>query len=71
LLQPERQGLDLKSNSSSPMINLEHKRLNVFFGENFMSVKESATEQKTTPSESFRSNLSPDLKTLRPGMDTD
>jgi len=53
------------------MINLEQKRLNVFFGENFMSVKESTTEQKTTPSESFRSNLSPDLKTLRPGMDTD
>ena len=72
LLQPERQGLDFKSNSSSPMNNLEHKSLNVFFGDNFMSVKETATVHMTTPSESSRSNLSPDLRTASlPGMDTD
>ena len=54
------------------MNNLEHKSLNVFFGDNFMSVKETATAHMTTPSESSRSNLSPDLKIASlPGMDTD
>ena len=71
MLQPESHGLDIKSNfSSSPTNNLYQKPQNMIFGNNLMSVKESPKAvYLRTPSESIKSILSPNLKTVRSGYE--